>query len=180
MMMKQIIYISEWLEKDYKVVYNQLRDALMSLQIPLNTLPYSKEVWCRDYMPVYIGSGQYVGKLYTVYYTQREGIALGSWKDGLSGFNFEDFSYSTKSVVLSFTGVPDYIQFDVYSQHLRSVGNVTGATGNYDATLRNWTLEESADGVNFSQVGEEFESPSDLPVPSPFAILLIVSSILLS
>ncbi len=106
------------------------------------------------------GSGQYVGKLYTVYYTQREGIALGSWKDGLSGFNFEDFSYSTKSVVLSFTGVPDYIQFDVYSQHLRSVGNVTGATGNYDATLRNWTLEESADGVNFSQVGEEFESPS--------------------
>ena len=61
MMMKQIIYISEWLEKDYKVVYNQLRDALMSLQIPLNTLPYSKEVWCRDYMPVYIGSGQYVG-----------------------------------------------------------------------------------------------------------------------
>ena len=33
-MMKQIIYISEWLEKDYKVVYNQLRDALMSLQIP--------------------------------------------------------------------------------------------------------------------------------------------------
>ena len=59
--MKQIIYISEWLEKDYKVVYNQLRDALMSLQIPLNTLPYSKEVWCRDYMPVYIGSGQYVG-----------------------------------------------------------------------------------------------------------------------
>ena len=60
-MMKQIIYISEWLEKDYKVVYNQLRDALMSLQIPLNTLPYSKEVWCRDYMPIYTGSGQYVG-----------------------------------------------------------------------------------------------------------------------
>ena len=106
------------------------------------------------------GSGQYVGKLYTVYYTQREGIALGSWKDGLSGFNFENFSYSTKSVVLSFTGVPDDIKFDVYSQHLRSVGNVTGATGNYDATLRNWTLEESADGVHFSQVGEGFESPS--------------------
>ncbi len=106
------------------------------------------------------GSGQYVGKLYTVYYTQRKGIALGSWKDGLSGFNFENFSYSTKSVVLSFTGVPDDIKFDVYSQHLRSVGNVTGATGNYDATLRNWTLEESADGVHFSQVGEGFESPS--------------------
>ena len=59
--MKQDIYISEWLEKDYKVVYNQLKGALSSLQIPIDVLPYSKDVWCRDYMPVYIGNGQYVG-----------------------------------------------------------------------------------------------------------------------
>lgn len=59
--MKQDIYISEWLEKDYKVVYNQLKGALSSLQISIEVLPYSKDVWCRDYMPVYIGNGQYVG-----------------------------------------------------------------------------------------------------------------------
>ena len=59
--MKQEIYISEWLEKGYKVVYNQLKDALSPLLIPLKVLPYSKDVWCRDYMPVYIGNGQYIG-----------------------------------------------------------------------------------------------------------------------
>lgn len=59
--MKQSIYISEWLEKDYKVVRDQLKGALSSLQIAVEVLPYSKDVWCRDYMPVYIGNGQYVG-----------------------------------------------------------------------------------------------------------------------
>lgn len=59
--MKQDIYISEWLEKDYNVVYNQLFKALAELRITPKILPYSQEVWCRDYMPMYIGEGRYVG-----------------------------------------------------------------------------------------------------------------------
>ena len=59
--MKQNIYISEWLEKDYKVVYNQLSKTLADLLITPKILPYSNEVWCRDYMPVHIGEGKYVG-----------------------------------------------------------------------------------------------------------------------
>lgn len=59
--MKQDIYISEWLEKDYKVVYDQLIVALADLRITPKILPYSQEVWCRDYMPVHIGEGRYVG-----------------------------------------------------------------------------------------------------------------------
>lgn len=122
----------------------------------------SSVTWCSTNSE---GNGQYIySKLakaywYTVYYTQQTGIALGTWLDGLNGFNFENFSYSTKSVVISFNGIPEQISFEVYSQHLRSVGNLTGATGNYDATLRNWILEQSADGVNFSQVGDGFTSP---------------------
>lgn len=61
MIMKQDIYISEWLEKDYKVVYDQLIIALADLRISPIVLPYSNEVWCRDYMPVHIGEGRYVG-----------------------------------------------------------------------------------------------------------------------
>ena len=61
MIMKQDIYISEWLEKDYKVVYDQLIMALADLRISPIVLPYSNEVWCRDYMPVHIGEGRYVG-----------------------------------------------------------------------------------------------------------------------
>lgn len=59
--MTQNIYISEWLCKDYKVIYDQLRSALADLQITLQTLPYSNDVWCRDYMPVHIGEGKFVG-----------------------------------------------------------------------------------------------------------------------
>ena len=108
------------------------------------------------------GQGSYGFNLYNVYYTQRKGISLGTWEDGLNGFNFETFSYSTKSVVISFNGVPDSIFFDVYSQHLKSVGKYTHATGNYDATLRYWKLEQSVNGKDFSQVGDAFESPKDV------------------
>lgn len=59
--MSQDIYISEWLKKDYKVVYAQLSSVLAELQITPQTLPYSNEVWCRDYMPVHVGEGRYVG-----------------------------------------------------------------------------------------------------------------------
>ena len=59
--MTQEIYISEWLEKDYKDVYNQLLRVLAEFDITPKTLPYSKEVWCRDYMPIHIGEGKYVG-----------------------------------------------------------------------------------------------------------------------
>lgn len=59
--MKQDIYISEWLEKDYKSVYDQLLTVLLEMNISPKVLPYSNEVWCRDYMPVYIEKGRYVG-----------------------------------------------------------------------------------------------------------------------
>ena len=59
--MTQEIYISEWLEKDYKDVYNQLLRVLAEFDITPKTLPYSEEVWCRDYMPIHIGEGKYVG-----------------------------------------------------------------------------------------------------------------------
>lgn len=59
--MKQDIYISEWLEKDYKVVYDQLIVVLADLRITPKILSYSQEVWCRDYMPIHVGEGKYVG-----------------------------------------------------------------------------------------------------------------------
>ena len=55
------IFISEWLEKSYKPVYEQLIEVLAELNIKPETLPYSNDVWCRDYMPVHIGGGKYVG-----------------------------------------------------------------------------------------------------------------------
>ena len=59
--MTQDIYISEWLEKDYRIVYNQLVSTLIQLNISPKILPYSNEVWCRDYMPIHIDNGKYAG-----------------------------------------------------------------------------------------------------------------------
>ncbi|MBQ8674258.1 MAG: agmatine deiminase family protein [Bacteroides sp.] len=73
--MKHDIYISEWLNKDYENVYNQFRVALQSLKMQPKTLPYSNDIWCRDFMPVHIGDGKYVGYNYQPDYL-REGSSL--------------------------------------------------------------------------------------------------------
>ena len=101
---------------------------------------------------------------YDVTYTQREGIALGSWDEGLNGLTFTkvldlirgegSFSWSSKSVDLSFTGVPDRISFDVESQKVTS----TWPEVTWKASATDWYLYESADGLNYTQVGEKFVS----------------------
>lgn len=59
--MKQKICISKWLAKDYKEVYDQFIGALASVGIAPIVLNQTEEVWCRDFMPLYIGNGRYVG-----------------------------------------------------------------------------------------------------------------------
>lgn len=59
--MNPIIYISEHLPTDYPIVYKQLSNALVESTVELAFLPYSKEVWARDFMPVHIHNGEYLG-----------------------------------------------------------------------------------------------------------------------
>lgn len=100
---------------------------------------------------------------FDVRYTQRVGIALGTWEDGLSGISWTKlgtlisgggFAWSSKSVDLSFTGVPDKISFDVESQKVTS----TPPDATWKASATYWYLYESADGVNYTQVGDKFVS----------------------
>ena len=95
---------------------------------------------------------------YDVTYTQRVGIALGSWDEGLTGLSFTKlwnlvrgeghFSWSDKYVDLSFTGVPDRISFDVETQKVTS----TWPEVTWEASATDWYLYESADGVNYTQI----------------------------
>lgn len=55
------IYLSQWLKADYRSVYDALCNALNESHTNHALLPYSQEIWCRDYMPVHIGAGKYVG-----------------------------------------------------------------------------------------------------------------------
>lgn len=100
---------------------------------------------------------------FDVRYTQRVGIALGTWEDGLDGISWTKlgtlisgggFAWSSKSVDLSFTGVPDKISFDVESQKVTS----TPPDATWSASATDWYLYESADGVNYTQVGDKFVS----------------------
>lgn len=100
---------------------------------------------------------------FDVRYTQRVGIALGTWEDGLDGISLAKlgtlisgggFAWSSKSVDLSFTGVPDKISFDVESQKVTS----TPPDATWTASATDWYLYESADGVNYTQVGDKFVS----------------------
>lgn len=115
----------------------------------------------------------YVGNV-DVYYTQAVGIALGSYEEGLDGLwdaivsflnPFDDpkpFEYSTKTVELSFNGIPESISFDVESQTVTSRGHIDidflNIHKNIDkawtATSKNWYLYESADGVSYTQIAE--------------------------
>lgn len=59
--MNPTIFVSEFLATDYPDIYKQLSDALYDSSTPLALLPYSKEVWARDYMPIHIRNGNYLG-----------------------------------------------------------------------------------------------------------------------
>lgn len=59
--MRQDVYISALLGKCYNEVYSQFVTVMGNLGVTPKFLSYSNEVWCRDYMPVHIGGGKYVG-----------------------------------------------------------------------------------------------------------------------
>lgn len=95
-----------------------------------------------------------------VRYSQAVGIALGSWKDGFTGISwtklrnllFGDgtFEWSTKSVDLSFTGVPDRISFSTQLQLVEFLW--LGDWKTAKVTADQFILYQSADGSNYTQV----------------------------
>lgn len=90
------------------------------------------------------GSAKWAG-FYNVSFTQRVGIAIGSWDGGLN--------YDAKSVDIAFTGVPDRISFSTTLQSVTTSAHVHWpTTGGYAQVY------ESADGSNYTQVGSDFDA----------------------
>lgn len=53
--LKDHVYFSSLLEIEYPELYNELRSILSRHKIPLSKLTYTKDFWCRDYMPIQCG-----------------------------------------------------------------------------------------------------------------------------
>lgn len=63
-MSKHSIYLSHHLQTGYTVVYEELCKALEKSGVNHYLLPYSNDIWARDFMPVHVGGGEYLGYVY--------------------------------------------------------------------------------------------------------------------
>ena len=54
------VYFSGLLPERFSGFYSEISGALDACQIEVLLLPHTKDIWCRDYMPVRIGKGEFV------------------------------------------------------------------------------------------------------------------------
>lgn len=54
------IYFSEWLKKDYSDIYKGLVRILNKHNVAYDIIPNTKDVWCRDYMPLQLDKERYL------------------------------------------------------------------------------------------------------------------------
>lgn len=54
------VYFSEWLKKDYSDIYKGLSRILNKHNVAYDIIPNTKDVWCRDYMPLQLDKERYL------------------------------------------------------------------------------------------------------------------------
>lgn len=55
-----IVGFSSWLKSEYPKLYNELILVLKKHNIRYRQIPYTKDIWCRDYMPIQISEDCFV------------------------------------------------------------------------------------------------------------------------
>lgn len=54
------VYFSEWLKNDYPDIYHGLARILNRHNVAYDIIPNTKDVWCRDYMPLQLDKDRYL------------------------------------------------------------------------------------------------------------------------
>ena len=57
---KEIVYLSELLEEHFPECFNRLTSILKKHSVDYHLLKGTKDIWCRDYMPVQTESGKFI------------------------------------------------------------------------------------------------------------------------
>ena len=52
-----VVFVADTLERRFPDVYRGLASILGEHGIPLRTIPGTRDVWCRDYMPIQVSGG---------------------------------------------------------------------------------------------------------------------------
>jgi agmatine deiminase len=55
-----VVYVADTLERRFPSVYGGLRTILERHSIPLRTIPGTRDIWCRDYMPIQVAEDRFV------------------------------------------------------------------------------------------------------------------------
>src|SRR4051794_16390251 len=55
-----VVFVADSLERGFPAVYSGLEDILGRHGIPLRTIPGTRSVWCRDYMPAHVSEDRFV------------------------------------------------------------------------------------------------------------------------
>ena len=55
-----VVFVADTLERRFPEVYRGLASILGQHAIPLRTIPGTKDIWCRDYMPVQVAEDRFV------------------------------------------------------------------------------------------------------------------------
>ena len=68
-----VVYVSDRLEPRHPALVARLRDILKDHGIALGVIRGTKDIWCRDYMPVQVGPGEFVRFRYAPDYLRGYG-----------------------------------------------------------------------------------------------------------
>ena len=55
-----VVYVADTLERKFPAVHVGLRTILERQGIPLRVIPRTKDIWCRDYMPIQVAEDRFV------------------------------------------------------------------------------------------------------------------------
>ena len=67
------VFFSEWLKKDYSDIYKGLARILNKHNVAYDIIPNTKDVWCRDYMPLQLDKERYLCYEYKPDYLMKNG-----------------------------------------------------------------------------------------------------------
>ncbi len=69
------VYISDMLKQVYPQFYSRLCDKFTEMGIPFGELVGTKDIWCRDYMPIQIVRNKFIGYKYNPDYLNSDDLA---------------------------------------------------------------------------------------------------------